>query len=382
MRKSRRRDEGGVLYDDAMMELIFLLEAPQYGDRFLDGGLTHVDRLETTLQGGVLFDVLPVLVEGRGAYAAQLAPGEGRFEHIRRVDRALRAPGADDGVELIDKQDDSPRRLVDLFEDGLEPVLELTTVLRSREQGTQVEGEDALVLQGLRDISGYDPLGETFHDGRLAHAGLADDDRVVLCPARQDLHDPADLLVAADDGVKLALAGLFRQVPAVALERLVFFLRGLVGHPLGAPQVFEDRVDAVLCYAVYPESGRRRSILPVGYADEEVFGAHELVLEPFRFRERRVEGLLEARRYIGLAHAFHARYLGKFAVEVAGYHVRLDAELFQYGPYDPIFLRYEGKEQVLVLDALLAQRLGLLLRLLDGLLGLYGQFLPVHMFTS
>ena len=51
---------------------------------------------------------------------------------------------------------------------------------------------------------GDDAAGEPLHDGRLADAGVADQDRVVLRPPRQDLHDAADLLVAADDGVELA----------------------------------------------------------------------------------------------------------------------------------------------------------------------------------
>jgi hypothetical protein len=47
--------------------------------------------------------------------------------------------------------------------------------------------------------------GEALDDGGLADAGLADQDGVVLRAAREDLHHAADLLVAADDGVELAL---------------------------------------------------------------------------------------------------------------------------------------------------------------------------------
>src|SRR5881296_2491895 len=50
------------------------------------------------------------------------------------------------------------------------------------------------------------PLRETLDDRGLAHAGLANEDRVVLRAAREDLDDAPDLLVATDDGIDLALA--------------------------------------------------------------------------------------------------------------------------------------------------------------------------------
>ena len=51
-----------------------------------------------------------------------------------------------------------------------------------------------------------DAAGEPFDDRRLADAGLADEHRVVLGAARQHLDDAADLLVAADHRIELALA--------------------------------------------------------------------------------------------------------------------------------------------------------------------------------
>src|SRR5262245_32643831 len=63
------------------------------------------------------------------------------------------------------------------------------------------------------------PAGRSF-DSRiqrlsLPHAGLADEDRVVLGAAAEDLDDSADFLVAADDRVELTLAGELGQVAAV-----------------------------------------------------------------------------------------------------------------------------------------------------------------------
>ena len=105
-------------------------------------------------------------------------------------------------------------------QDGLEPLLELAAVLRAGHHGGQVEGDEPLAAQGLGHVAGHDALGEALDDGGLADAGLADEHRVVLGAAGEHLDDAADLAVAADDRVELALAGGRGQVVAVLLEGL------------------------------------------------------------------------------------------------------------------------------------------------------------------
>jgi hypothetical protein len=95
------------------------------------------------------------------------------------------------------------------------PLLELAAVLRAGDERPDVEGQDALVEQRLRDVAGDDPVGEALGDRRLADAGLADERRVVLLAPRQDLDDPLDLLLPADDRVELAgPASSVRLIPS------------------------------------------------------------------------------------------------------------------------------------------------------------------------
>ncbi len=143
------------------------------------------------------------------------------------------APGAHQGVQLVDEADDLPLGLGDLLEHRLEPVLELAAVLGAGHHGADVERHQALVLERLGHVAGHDALGEPLHDRGLAHAGLADEHRVVLGAARQNLDHAPDLLVAADHGVELALAGRLGEIARVALERLVLVLGVLVGRPAG-----------------------------------------------------------------------------------------------------------------------------------------------------
>ena len=186
-----------------------------------DRRLADVDRCEAPLERGVLLDVLAVLVERRRADAAQLAAGEQRLQQVRGVDRSLGRAGADDRVQLVDEEDDPAVRVLDLGQHRLQPLLELAAVLRAREQRADVERPDATVLQAFGHVARDDPLREPFGDRRLADAGLADQDRVVLRAAAEDLDHAADLLVAADHRVELPLLGGLGQVAAELGQRLV-----------------------------------------------------------------------------------------------------------------------------------------------------------------
>ena len=232
-RQLGRRHQGRVLDLDLVVDLVALLEAAEDGDRVVDRGLADEDRLEPALERRVLLDVLAELVERGRADAAELAARQGRLEQVGGVHRPFGLAGADDQVQLVDEQDDPALRLGDLLEDGLEPLFELAAELGSGDQGAHVERDQPAVLQALGHVARDDALGQPLDDGGLAHAGLADQDRVVLGAAAEDLDDAADLGIAADDRVHLALARQLDQVAAVALERLVLVLGVLIGDPSG-----------------------------------------------------------------------------------------------------------------------------------------------------
>ena len=230
----RGRDERGVLDAHTVVHLVALLQAAQDRDRVLHRRLAHVDLLEPPLERGVLLDVLAVLVERRRADHAQLAAGEHRLDHVAGVDRALGATGADDRVQLVDEGDDLAVAVGDLLEHGLQPLLELTAVLRAGDHRADVERDEALVAQALGHVALDDAAGEALGDRGLAHAGLTDEHRVVLRAPRQHLDDAPDLLVAADDRVELALARVLGEVAAEPLERLVLLLGVLARDPVAA----------------------------------------------------------------------------------------------------------------------------------------------------
>ena len=208
---------------DLVVLLVALADAHQDVDGLLERRLLDHDRLEAALEGGVALDVLAVLVERRRADALELAARQRRLEDVGRVDRALGRARADERVELVDEED-RVVRVAQLLDDLLEALLELAAVLGAGDERADVEGQDALVEQDVRDVAGDDPVGEALGDGRLADARLADERRVVLRLAAEDLDDPLDLLLAADDRIELAGAGGLGEVDAELVDG-----RGLAG---------------------------------------------------------------------------------------------------------------------------------------------------------
>ena len=228
-----RRHQRGVLDPDLVVRHVALGQPAQDGDGVLHRGLADEDGLEAPLQRGVLLDGGPVLVERGGTDHAQLAAGEHRLDHLPGVHRALGRARAHQRVQLVDERDDLAFRVGDLLQHRLEALLEFAAVLGAGDHRTQVEGDDPLPLEALGHVSLDDPVGQSLDDGRLADAGLPDEHRVVLGPARQHLDDAPDLLVAPDDRVELALARRLGQVPAVLGQGLV----GLLGIGGGDPVV-------------------------------------------------------------------------------------------------------------------------------------------------
>ena len=181
------------------------------------------DRLESPGQGRVFLDVLAVFVEGGRADALNLAADKGGLEHVARVDRAFGAAGADERVQLVDEEDDvlGP---ADFVHDGLDALFELAAIFCAGDHHRQIEHDDSPIVQNLRHGAGDDHLGQALDDGRLADARFAQQNRVVLLPAAENLDDAFDFVLAADDRIELPLAGQFGQIAAEAVQGGVLLL--------------------------------------------------------------------------------------------------------------------------------------------------------------
>jgi len=180
LRQRRRRDQSVVRDADAVVDLVALLQPAQDGDRVLERRLAHEHGLEAPLERRILLDVLAVLVERGRAHHVQLAPRQRRLQHVGRVHRPFRRSRPHQRVQLVDEDDVPPLGAGDLLQHGLETLLELAAVLRARDQRAEIEGDQVLVLERVRDVPVHDALRQPFDDRGLADAGLSDQHGIVL----------------------------------------------------------------------------------------------------------------------------------------------------------------------------------------------------------
>ena len=97
------------------MRLVAFLESAQNRDGALDAGLADVNGLEAALERGVLLDVLAILIEGGRANDAQLAPSKHRLQHVASIHRSLGFAGSNDGMELVDEDNELALAFGDFF---------------------------------------------------------------------------------------------------------------------------------------------------------------------------------------------------------------------------------------------------------------------------
>ena len=214
------------------MELfIFGAQVPQnlYGLGHA-GGLYH-NLLETAVQGAVLLHYLGKLVQGGGANALELSPGQGRLEHVGSIQAAGSATRPHNGMELVYEQD-NVRVLAGLLNNGFEALLKISAVLGARHHGGNVQRKDALFGQSGRYIPMGNLLGYTLYNGRFPHTGLSDEHGVVLFASAQNLYDAGNLVVPAHHRVQLALAGSSGKVIGKLLN-VQLLLLGLLIRSLG-----------------------------------------------------------------------------------------------------------------------------------------------------
>ena len=367
---------------DAVVLLVAVAQALEDLDGLLGGRLLHADLLEAPLERRVALEVLAVLVERGGADRLELAARECRLEDGCRVDRALGGAGADEVVQLVDEQDDVAA-LGDLLHHLLQALLELTAVLRAGHERGQVERVDLLVLERLRHLARVDALSEALDHGGLAHSGLADQDGVVLLPAREDLHDPLDLGLAPDHRVELALGGELGEVAAELVEQLrgllaLALLTGLARAALaaaGAGEHADDLVADLLGVGVEVEQDAGGDALVLAHEPEQdVLGADVVVTERERLAQRQLEHLLGARRERDLPGG------DLLAGSDDADHLRADAlhrdvERLEHTRGETLLLAEESEQDVLGADVVVLEDAGLLLGEDDHLSGPFGETL-------
>ena len=218
-------------------------------------------------------------------------------------------------------------------------------------------------------VSGTSPAtirwARPFGDRRLADARLADQGGVVLLASRQDLDDPLDLLLAADDRVELAGPGELREVDAELVDgrRLAGPLRLLRRTGGRALRQDADHLVADLVQ-VHAEGLQHAGGDPLPFADEaeqQVLGADVVVAEAPGLVDGELDHSLRAR---GQADLTDDRPVAAPDDELdRGPDLRqLDVHVLEDARRDALALADEAQEQVLCADVVVVEPLRFVLR--------------------
>ena len=295
-RQPRRRVQRLVGDAQLVVLLVGRTHALEDLDRLFDGRLFHQDRLEAPLQRRVAFDVLAILVQRRRADALQLAARQRRLQDVGRVHAAAGRAGADQHVHLVDEQDGVG--VGDFFDDLLEALFELAAIHRARHQRADVEQQHALVDQRLGHVAVDDALRQPLDDGRLADARLADQRRVVLGAAAENLDHALDLLLAADHRIELAFLGARGQIEAqlIGQRRLALLLLGGLFLRL----ILQDRLVGLRAHLIQADAQAaqhfgRDALAFLHQAQQQMLGADVRVAHLPRLFDGQLDHVLGAR---------------------------------------------------------------------------------------
>ena len=378
MRKLGGGDDGRIGDLDAVMQLVLFLQAAQDGDGVLHRRLVHQHLLETTLQRGILLDVLAVFIQRGGADAVQLAARQGRFQHVAGVDGALRLARADHRMNLVDEQDDAALVLRHFLEHGLQALLEFAAILGPGQEAGHVQHQHALALQGLRHLLVDDALRQPLDDGGLAHARLADQHRIVLGAPLQHLDGAANLVVAADHRIELAGPRPLGQIQGVFGKRLALRLGLLRLHRVGAAHRVDGRRQTGWAGAVFAEQATGIALVLQANEQKQLRG-NEGITTFLRRPVGQVEKIGQLARGLNLAAG--ALHLGQ-AVERGLDRIHqcrhLHPGALQDGAGGTVLLIDQRGKQMKRLDIRIVVPQRQALGLLQGLLKGGSQFLVAH----
>ena len=241
------------------------------------------------------------------------------------------------------------------------------------DQGAQIERYHALVLEALRHVPLDDPQGQTFGNRRFADPRFANQHRVVLGASQQDLDDAADFLVAADHRIQLALTGPFDQVDAVALEGLELLLRVLIGDAGGAAHGLQSLKHVGVGDRVEFEDVAGLGI-DLRQGEQQVFRRNELVFHGGGQSLGRFENIHQAFTRLRGRPAGDPRQMAEFGLDDLIELAAIDADLIEQRPGNALSLGQKGGQQVQGVDLRIAAIGSELLRPLDRLLSLDGEF--------
>ena len=231
VRKLDRRLQGLIKDLHPVVTLHDRGHAAHHLDGLLFPRLGDLDHLETAGEGRVLFNIFFVFRPGGGGDGAQGAAGQGGFEEVGGIARAGGPARADQGVRLVDEENNGFLGRLHFIDNLTQPFFEFALVACPGLQQADIQGSQGDVCQRRRHVALGDAAGKSLDHRRFAHPRLAGENGIVLAPPHEDIDDLPDLVVAPHHGIDFALARPLRQVLG-ELEQGLLLAQSARGHGL------------------------------------------------------------------------------------------------------------------------------------------------------
>ena len=195
---------------------------------------------------------------------------------------------------------------------ALEALLEIAAVLGAGNQRAQIERVQGAVAEHVGHLALDDQARQALGDGRLAHARLADVERIILAAPAQDLDRALDLDRAPDQRIDAPGLRLRIEIGGVLLKRaralavaLAFAGRRFVGLGLGigaARQAVGNEMHHVQARDVLAaEQEHRVALLFTEYRHQHVDHADFLAAAGLHVEHRALQDALKTERRLHFA---------------------------------------------------------------------------------
>ena len=230
MRKRRRRNDGRVSDLHMMVQLITLFQTTQNRDGIFNAWFCDKHLLEASLQRGIFFNVLTILVQRSGTDAVKFTTCQRRFQHVPCIHCAVSFTCPHHSVQFVNKQDDVAFLFRQIVQHAFQTLFKFTAVFRPGHQRAHIQRQYATAFQPFGHFAINDTLRQPFNDGGFTDARLTNQHRVVFGTALQYLNSPANFFVATDYRVKFALLGTFGQIDRKFFQSLTLVFGSLVVH--------------------------------------------------------------------------------------------------------------------------------------------------------
>ena len=235
MRKCCCRHKSTVCDLYSVKYLITLLQSTKNGNGILHSRLINHNRLETTFQSSILFNILTILVQGGCSDTVKFPSCKHWLQHISRIHGAVCFSCSDDQMKLVNKENNVSLALFHFLQNCLQTFLKLASVLGSCYKRAHVQSKNLFVFQSFRNVSGNDSLSQSFNGCCFTDARLTDQNRIVLCLTGKNPDNVANLRITANYRVQLLVAGFFHQILSIFIKSIIGCFRVVADYPLISP---------------------------------------------------------------------------------------------------------------------------------------------------